>query len=130
MGASGPAGVQGPAGAAFNVGWGLITDENGKPSLNSAVAMSWPDAEAGADKWCASSNGTFRYTCKLKVAATSIPRLVLLSADVACPSVCSLNVDSTGLGGIKQNNGTTADASFGIGIHLLTWDGSFWRLLL
>lgn len=131
-GAPGPQGPSGPPGAAasLGVGWGLILDENGKASLNSAVGLSWADAEAGSDKWCVSSNGTFAFTCSLKVAATAIPRIILLNADVPCPGKCSLNVNSTGLQNIKVNDGGNTDATFGKGIRMLTSDGTVWRLLL
>ena len=136
-GPAGPAGAVGPAGPAgtgtttpLGVGWGLITDENGKASVNSAVALSWPDAEAAAQMWCPASGGTAHYVCGLKVKATAIPRVVMLAADVPCNGGCYLDVDVTGSKAIKFNDGGGIDATLRVGIRILAYDGTVWRLLL
>lgn len=126
-GSSGPAGPAGPAG--LGAGWGFIVDATGKPMLNSAIAMTWENAEAANDKWCASTNGTVSFSCKLQVPAKVIPRIILLFADVACPGGCFLDVDKTGQKSIRTNDGLDAEAKFPKGLRLIGFDGIVFRLL-
>jgi hypothetical protein len=101
-------------------------------SMNSAVAISYPDAQAAKPIDCASHNGTIAYVCSLPVKAVAIPRLVLFTPDVPCAGACTLAVDQTGSKAIKRNDGGATDAAVSLGQHLLSFDAGpgIWRLLL
>jgi hypothetical protein len=136
-GLQGPIGLTGPAGPSGSgtgpvatPGFGLIADSTGKLAINTAAALSYPDAMAAAPFDCVSTNGTIQFTCSLKVAPTVPPVLVLLTTSVNCPGACTLNVSNTGIKGIKTNAVGATDAVVAPGTHLLRFDGVVYRLLL
>jgi hypothetical protein len=131
QGLVGPPGPSGPAGkdGACN-GFGIA---NG--GLNTAVALTVANAQAGKPIYCNSSNGTSAFTCSLNVVAVltkySPGMLLVLQTDVPC-STCTLDVDSLGPHAIKFNDLLATDAKMLAGFHLVAFDSgsNVWRLLL
>lgn len=105
------------------------------PSLNTAVALTIANSQAGKPDFCNSTNGTDGYTCSLSASAaltayTAGMHLTLI-ADTSNTGAASLNVDSLGIKNIKQPDGitdpTTGQIVAGRPIALY-FDGTVWRL--
>ena len=119
------------AGTAVSCGSGLIL-LSGSCAVNTAVVQSVDNAEAGTDKYCASTNGNGSYTCALSNKALthySAGQLVMLSADVPCPAACTVNIDGNGVRAIKTNAAGATDAAVRPGLSLLGYDGTVFRLM-
>jgi hypothetical protein len=79
------------------------------PSFNTALIPTH-DAVHANENYCASTNGTFAYTCGLPnkaLTAYSPGMTFLLNVDATCAAFCSLNIDKVGLVNIKRIDGTT-----------------------
>lgn len=82
------------------------------PSLNTAVALTNANAEAGKAWYCNSTNGTTNYTCSLSalVALTSYTTgmyIELIADTTNTASQPQLNIDSVGNKSITEADGTT-----------------------
>jgi hypothetical protein len=105
------------------------------PSLNTAVALTIANSQAGKPDYCSSINGTDAYTCSLNAAAAltayTAGMHLTLNADTSNTGAATLNVDSIGLKNIKQPDGitdpTTGQIVAGRPIALY-FDGTVWRL--
>jgi len=79
------------------------------PSFNPAVVSSH-DTAHNNENFCASTNGTTLYTCKLPnraITAYQTGMTFVLRTDTPCNASCSLNVDSLGTVVLKKSDGTT-----------------------
>jgi len=127
------------------------------PSYNSAALVTKQSLQSGSALRCLSANGTFAYTCgtcivngvstlcagglnPVATSTTVAPGMELeFIPDVPCTAVqaCSLNVDNTGLLGIRANDGSNngvAISGNGHIIHRLAVDQvatgqMVWRLI-
>jgi hypothetical protein len=105
------------------------------PSLNTAVALTIANSQAGKADFCNSTNGTDSYTCTLNASAVltayTAGMHLTLSPDTSSSGAASLNVDNVGIKNIKQADGltdpTTAQIVAGRPITLY-YDGTVWRL--
>jgi hypothetical protein len=105
------------------------------PSLNTAVALTIANSQAGKPDFCNSTNGTDAYTCSLNAAsaltAYTAGMHLTLTGDVTNTGAATLNVDSVGLKNIKQADGATDPTSGQIVAGRPTtvyFDGTLWRL--
>jgi hypothetical protein len=105
------------------------------PSLNTAVALTIANSQAGKADFCNSTNGTDAYTCSLSASAQltayTTGMHLTLNGDTTSVGAASLNVDSLGTKSIKQSDGvtdpTTGQIVAGRPITLY-FDGTVWRL--
>lgn len=102
-------------------------------SANTAKVVSWDDVLAAG--YCPATLGTILFTCELQIppAGYKAGMIVQLAADVACQAnTCSLSIHNLQALTILTNDITNSPATFGVGIHLLSYDANVnvWRLLL
>jgi hypothetical protein len=116
------------------LGFGLML-ANGVPAVNTATIESLTVAQSGAPIYCPSTNGTPAYTCSFAgthaLAAYTMGMFVLLRPDVTNLGACSLNIDSQGVKGIKQNDGSTDPAPGAVvagKFYWLFYDGTVFRM--
>jgi hypothetical protein len=79
------------------------------PSFNTAL-IATHDAVHANENYCASTNGTFGYTCGFPnkaLTAYSPGMTFVLNVDATCTAFCSLNIDNIGLVNIKKIDGAT-----------------------
>jgi hypothetical protein len=77
------------------------------PSVNTAVIATHDTIHAN-ENYCASTNGTMAYTCRLPnrpLTSYSAGMTFVLSVDNDCSANCSLNIDGLGAISIKKNDG-------------------------
>jgi hypothetical protein len=105
------------------------------PSLNTAVALTIANSQAGKADYCNSTNGTDAYTCSLNASAAltayTAGMHLTLNADATNTGAASLNIDSLGIKNIKQADGVTDPANGQIVAGRPTvvyFDGTVWRL--
>lgn len=106
------------------------------PSLNTAVALTNANAEAGKPWFCNSTNGTTNYTCSLNAAAAltsyTTGMWLLLTVDTTnTSSQPTLNVDGVGLKSITQSDGATVPSAGQLVTGRPYWiyfDGSVFRM--
>jgi hypothetical protein len=103
------------------------------PSFNTALIPTH-DAVHANENYCASTNGTFAYTCGLRnkaLTSYSAGMTFVLSVDIACPGPCSLNIDNVGLVNIKRIDGTTDPGGALIAgqPQWVFYDGAVFRLM-
>ncbi|HLK18844.1 MAG TPA: collagen-like protein [Bryobacteraceae bacterium] len=105
------------------------------PSLNTAVALTIANSQAGKVDFCNSTNGTDAYTCSLSASAQltayTAGMHLTLTGDTTNSGSASLNVDNVGIRNIKQADGLTDPTNgqivAGRAITLF-YDGTVWRL--
>lgn len=105
------------------------------PSLNTAVALTIANAQAGKPGYCNSSTGTDAYTCSLNASAAltayTAGMHLTLNADTGNTGAATLNVDGVGVTAIKQSDGVTDPTTGQIVAGrptVLYFDGAVWRL--
>lgn len=105
------------------------------PSLNTAVALTIANSQAGKPDFCNSANGTDAYTCSLNASAVltayTTGMHLTLNPDATNTGASTLNVDGVGIRGIKQSDGLTDPASGQIAggrAIAIYFDGAVWRL--
>jgi hypothetical protein len=103
------------------------------PSFNTALIPTHDTLHAN-ENYCASTNGTFLYTCRLPnkaLTSYSAGMTFVLTVDVDCAASCSLNIDNMGLKNIKKIDGTT-DPGGALVARQPQWifyDGTVFRLM-
>jgi hypothetical protein len=103
------------------------------PSFNTALIPTHDTVHAN-ENYCASTNGTIGYTCRLpNKALTSYGAgmTFVLNVDVDCTASCSLNIDNVGLKNIKRIDGTR-DPGGALSAGQPQWifyDGTVFRLM-
>jgi hypothetical protein len=103
------------------------------PSFNTALIPTHETVHAN-ENYCASTNGTFAYTCGLRNKALtqySAGMTFVLNVDTTCTAFCSLNIDNVGLVNIKKIDGTT-DPGGALVARQPQWvfyDGTVFRLM-
>jgi hypothetical protein len=103
------------------------------PSFNTALIPTHDTLHAN-ENYCASSNGTLGYTCRLPnkaLTSYSAGMTFVLNVDVDCAAACTLNIDNVGLKNIKKSDGTT-DPRGALSAGQPQWifyDGTVFRLM-
>lgn len=103
------------------------------PSFNTALIPTHDTLHAN-ENYCASSNGTLGYTCRLPnkaLTSYSAGMTFVLNVDVDCAASCTLNIDNVGLKNIKKSDGTT-DPGGALSAGQAQWifyDGTVFRLM-
>ncbi len=105
------------------------------PSLNTALALTIANSQAGKPDFCSSTNGTDSYACTLNASAIltayTAGMHLTLNADTGSSGATSLNVDSLGTKSIKQADGLTDPSTSQIVAGrpvTIYYDGTVWRL--
>ncbi len=103
------------------------------PSFNTALIPTHDTLHAN-ENYCASSNGTFLYTCRLPnkaLTSYNAGMTFVLVVDVDCSAACSLNIDHVGLKNIKKVDGTTdpRGALLAGQPQWIFYDGTVFRLM-
>jgi hypothetical protein len=103
------------------------------PSFNSAV-ISTHDSIHANENYCASTNGSIAYTCRLpyhELTGYRAGMTFLLVVDNTCATSCNLNIDGRGSVSIKKIDGTTDPRGTLIAgqPQWIFYDGKIFRLM-